>query len=166
MEQPVCGHFEKKENNITFWKVPCQCDRPVRGQVGSKETAGNTNASKEALSFRKEAPSSIHLTRTEPSAKKDPRSGENSNTTRLSKSPPNEGSSSAQLQEYLYEVQIPITPEGLLILINETSAGHTRFMGYRKSSQGNSGPAEMLEAFAGIGDRFVVIDGITCSGMS
>jgi hypothetical protein len=68
-------------------------------------------------------------------------------------------SSGVRVQEYLYEVRIPFTAEGLLIHVSAPDGGCARFSGYRRAKSGAQGPAEVFKAFAAVGDRFIQIDG-------
>jgi PHD-finger len=72
-------------------------------------------------------------------------------------------------QVVFYDIQVPITSEGLLVHISEIPAkngGGVAFNGYRRFSSGKIGPAQKMGLFQSVGDKFHCVDGTFCSGKS
>jgi PHD-finger len=62
----------------------------------------------------------------------------------------------------IYDVELPITPEGLLIFIKMKTKGLTQFSGYRCTLSGEEGFAQKNEVFHAVGDFIVKIDNVSC----
>jgi PHD-finger/ELM2 domain len=62
----------------------------------------------------------------------------------------------------LYDVELPITPEGLLIFIKMKSNGLIQFCGYRCNQSGEKGFAERNHLFRAVGDILIKVDGVPC----
>jgi hypothetical protein len=66
------------------------------------------------------------------------------------------------LRGYIYEVRIPVSPEGLLIYIQKGAGRFTTFSGYRETSTGEIGFAQKKGLFAAIGDFILEVDSVPC----
>jgi PHD-finger len=66
------------------------------------------------------------------------------------------------LRGQTYEVRIPVTPEGLLIYIENRSGRFTSFSGYRQTSTGEIGFAQRTGAFMANGDFILEVDNVSC----
>jgi PHD-finger len=61
-----------------------------------------------------------------------------------------------------YVVKLPMTAEGLLIYIEKSSSRFTSFSGYRRTSMGDIGFAQKVNAFRAAGDFILEVDNISC----
>ena len=67
------------------------------------------------------------------------------------------------LRGQIYEVRIPIAPEGLLIFIQrQPGSMYTSFSGYRPTDSGDIGYAQMTGAFKASGDYILEVDHVPC----